>query len=669
MDILYTLAWWAGMLYVGAIAFIFLRRYMTALSDHGYAVAKAVGLIGFSYILWLLSSLHILPFDPWSTWLVAALLGIGAGIYLYRNRDWLQEVPWRNVVATEAIFAASLFIWSIVRSYNPKIEGVEKLMDIALLQGLLRSDYLPPIDPWYAGEVVNYYYFGHFQIASLAQLTQVPGQIAFNLGLPLVFALCIILITSLVFSLTKSKLAAGISAFLVTLSCNLDPAINALKGATDYIFFSATRLDPYTINEFPLYSFTVADLHAHTLGLPAAIGVICLLYILLKTDKNPWPIIGVLALLLGSAGPTNSFDLIIYGGMTGMIMLLRAYLMHGWETKALYQAVLFTLGIGLLSAALYAPFYLNFHAPVGGVGVDLFQTPLWFILVNFGVMLFMALPLIANRISRLQTKGHSTEQPDHDEWFAWVALTLALLLILATEFVYLKDIYTYQNPPYDRANTIFKVYYQVWVLLAIVAGYGLAMARRIKLRWRLVDGYVVGVGALLAMSLVGTWSGIEAYKDNKSPDEPTWTLDGFAYLSAWAPDQLRMIDWMNDNIEGQPNILEAAGESYTQKSRVSAYTGLPTILGWASHEWGWRYTPTAWGDDIAPRMGLVQQIYQASTAEEMKRLLEENDIKYMVASPVELEQYGIANFGILEQVAGKPVFKQGGHAVYQIPFQ
>src|SRR5690606_31571200 len=115
-----------------------------------------------------------------------------------------------------------------------------------------------------------------------------------------------------------------------------------------------------------------------------------------------------------------------------------------------------------------------------------------------------------------------------------------------------KDIYTYQNPPFARANTIFKVYYQVWVLLAIAAGYGLARARQVKLRWRLLDGYILGVGALLALSLVGTWSAVNAYKNNKSEVEPTWTLDGFAYLSVTNPDQLALVNWMNENIEGQP---------------------------------------------------------------------------------------------------------------------
>ncbi len=35
-------------------------------------------------------------------------------------------------------------------------------------------------------------------------------------------------------------------------------------------------------------------------------------------------------------------------------------------------------------------------------------------------------------------------------------------------------------------------------------------------------------------------------------------------------------------------VLEANGDSYTGFERVSASTGLPTILGWYVHEWLWR---------------------------------------------------------------------------------
>lgn len=657
--------WWLAMLYLGGVAFVLLRPYVQQFSGQGYAITKIVGLVGFGYILWLLASLSLAPF----AWLTAVIVALIGGLLALRIllKSGLADVPWKTIGVYEAIFAATLVIWSFVRSYNPRIEGVEKFMDIALLQGLMRTDYLPPLDPWFAGETTNYYYFGHFLIASLAKLTNTPGEVAFNIGLALVFALCILATAAIVYTLTKSRLAAGISALLLTLSSNLDPALNTIQQNADYIFFGATRLDPYTINEFPLYSFTVADLHAHTLGLPLALGIIAILYVLLKSERSMWPVELALIILLGATGPTNSFDLVIYGGLTGLVFLAQVYRRYGLEnSRAIAGALGRTIGIGVLAGLLYLPFYLDFQAPVGGIGIALFQTPLWFLLVNFGVMLYASLPIVFERIKSLRPPDAARPSISTEDWFAYALGATAILLVIATEFVYLIDIYTYQNEPFARANTIFKVYYQVWVLLAIVAGYGIAKAKDLRLRYRLMDGYVLGVGGLIAVSLIGTYSALEAYADSQPADEPSWTLNGFEYLKVRQPDQLAMIEWMNQNIEGQPTVLEAAGESYTQDSRISSYTGLPTIIGWASHQWGWRYSRDAWQETISPRVAAVESIYQERDPDELKRNLAEWDIEYVVVSPIERQKYDFVNFTTLEDIAGEPVFEQGAYRLYKL---
>lgn len=664
MEIFYVIVWWLAVSYLGGATFFLIRPHVPQFLDQGYGLSKAIGLVIFSFLLWLLASLSLLPFSNLSAIVIAAALGLLAIRQILSGK--LGKIPWRAIAIQESIFFGSLAIWSIFRSFNPKIEGVEKFMDIAVLNSLLRSDYFPPVDPWFAGEPLNYYYFGHLLIASLTKLTHIPAQIGFNLGIPLIFALCVTLTVGLIFSLTKSKLAAGVAAFLLTLSSNLDPAINSIRQVKDYIFFGATRLDPFTINEFPLYSFVVADLHAHTLGLPITLSIISLLYVVIKAEKIGWPIELLLAILIGAAGPTNSFDLVIYCGLTGLAFMLRAYLLYGLQSRPIVKAAAHAIGIGLLSGILYLPFYLNFHVPVGGIGIAIFKTPYWFILVNFGILLFIALPLVLAQIKRINVGEKHTKLTSED-YFIWLLLGFGFLLILATEFMYLKDIYHYQNPPYARANTIFKVYYQVWVLFALVAGYGLAKARILKIRWRLLDIYVLGAGALLALSLVGTWSAIEAYRNNKSTVEPSWTLDGYSYLQVFKADQLSLINWINKHVENQPNILEAAGESYSQRSIISAYTGLPTIIGWASHQWGWRYSQTAWEDTISPRMGEVQQAYTTTSREQLQAITDKYAITYIVASPVEKELYSIDNFDTIAEFAGPPVFNQGEYVLYKIP--
>jgi len=83
-------------------------------------------------------------------------------------------------------------------------------------------------------------------------------------------------------------------------------------------------------------------------------------------------------------------------------------------------------------------------------------------------------------------------------------------------------------------------------------------------------------------------------------------LWGLNFIKNTAPDNLEAIDWLNQNVSGQPHIIEAQGDSYTTFNQVSASTGLPTIQGWLVHEWLWR------GGYEAPaaRQQEVDQVYQ-----------------------------------------------------------
>lgn len=662
MDSLFSiLGWWLGVLVPGLVVYIWLRPYARHLPDQGYALAKVLGLVILSYAAWLLASLHILPFGSWGLYgLLSA--GVIASLWIMlRQKESLSSYINRMLLAEEGIFAASLLMWSFVRSFNPRAEGVEKLMDVAILNGLLRSDWLPPADVWYAGSAINYYYFGHFIVATLSKLTHVPVEYASNLGLIGVFALTITLTFSLVVAISSSKIAGAVSAFLLALSANLDPAINALKQTKDYIFFSATRLDPYTINEFPLYSFVVADMHAHMLDLPVVLAIISVLYLLFRqTDRLSLFLLIILALLIGTTGPTNSFDLVIYGGLTGLGLLVRQFYHQGISWRGFGQAFMVTLGIGMFALVLYLPFYLHFHAPVGGIGVALFKTPLLFILNHFGIMLAICLPLFWLLPKLWCSFGQDHKLIDLPYAYGAVLLVFALLVIAAPEFVYLKDIYSFQNPPYARANTIFKVYYQAWVLLAIASGVGLGWLQKHSWPKLWANLYIIGVGILLGLSLVGTWSGFSTLRDHTST-----TINGYDYLHTENPDQLALIDWINKTVPGQPRLLEAAGESYTQRSIISAYTGLIAPIGWASHEWGWRYSPTEW-DTIAARMGDVSIMYTTTDQAELQRLVNKWSIDYIAATPVESQQYSLHSFNTIQHTYGEPVFKQGQYLLYKV---
>jgi uncharacterized membrane protein len=173
-------------------------------------------------------------------------------------------------------------------------------------------------------------------------------------------------------------------------------------------------------------------------------------------------------------------------------------------------------------------------------------------------------------------------------------------------------------------------------------------------------GYVVVVGSLVGLSLVGTASGFNTMKGQQSS-----TLDGYAWLKSERPDQLALVDWINTHIQGQPRLLEAAGESYTQRSLISSYTGLIVPIGWASHEWGWRYSPTQWSA-ISARMGDVSTMYKTTDSTQLRQLVDKWNIDYIVASPVEMQEYALPGFETISRTYGEPVFVQGDYRLFQV---
>jgi uncharacterized membrane protein len=165
--------------------------------------------------------------------------------------------------------------------------------------------------------------------------------------------------------------------------------------------------------------------------------------------------------------------------------------------------------------------------------------------------------------------------------------------------------------------------------------------------------------ALLSLVLIYPVFAVSSYYKNL--DTKDKTLNGIAYLSLLHPGDYALIDWLNKNVSGQPVILEASGDSYTDYARISANTGLPTVIGWSVHEWLWRGTY----DVVAPRITDVQILYTTNNLSVAKSLIKKYHISYIVVSSLERQKYPNLNELIFRKI-GKVIFEYKETKLYKI---
>ena len=137
-------------------------------------------------------------------------------------------------------------------------------------------------------------------------------------------------------------------------------------------------------------------------------------------------------------------------------------------------------------------------------------------------------------------------------------------------------------------------------------------------------------------------------------------LNATAFLETDFSEDVGGIKWLKENVKDVEVVLEANGDSYSEYERVSAMTGLPTIMGWYVHEWLWR-DDTA---DLNEKSADIESIYTSLDAEYVKELLEEYDVSYIFVGSKEREKYGDAlNEEVLNSL-GEVVFQDEVYSTY-----
>ena len=225
----------------------------------------------------------------------------------------------------------------------------------------------------------------------------------------------------------------------------------------------------------------------------------------------------------------------------------------------------------------------------------------------------------------------------------------AIGLVLIPELVYVRDIYESGNA---RANTMFKLTYQAYIMFGMTMIY--AIFRLLIIGKNKILKALAVIGLILFVWTCGyfgnsvhAWFG-EVWKPSEYKG-----LNATAFLETDFSEDVGGIKWLKENVKDVEVVLEANGDSYSEYERVSAMTGLPTIMGWYVHEWLWR------GDlaDINAKIADVENIYTSTDEAHVKSLLEEYDISYIFVGSCERKKYG-------DQL-NNDMLKSMGEVVYQ----
>jgi uncharacterized membrane protein len=277
--------------------------------------------------------------------------------------------------------------------------------------------------------------------------------------------------------------------------------------------------------------------------------------------------------------------------------------------------------------------------------------------------------------------------------FVLLMVFLGTLLVLAPDYVYLRDLFSY------RINTVFKFYYQAWMVWSLAGAFGVAvLLQEMRGLWSWV--YRIGLGIVLILSLFFPVLGLsnktddlkipaylQAVRASREAGEPSvgmnpfsvWTLDGTALFSRNYPDDATAARWL---LKAPPGVVaEAASKNaYSDYGRMAAYSGQPAVLGWWWHEYQWRGT-LAQMDSPLPdltcranfsigsygrtRADDISCLYEAKNWDIVSQILSAYYIRYVVIGTLERRDYRINEALFQEHLS--QVFQQGQVVIYEVP--
>ena len=828
-----VLKWYLVLTGIGLIGFPIVFSFLNKLPGKGFVFSRSAGLILISFLYWLLGMLGFLHNSLPNLLFTVILTAVPAGILWYRNRDgiaeWLKASK-RYCIVSETVFLLAFLLIISIRLGGPEVSGTEKPMELMFINCILRSETFPPNDAWLSGYSISYYYFGYVMAAVLVMLSRVLPSVGFNLMLASVFAMAASSAFGIVNDLFCLRRGGAEKALFVKKRALLAPLFILICGNLEGLFevFHSLHLfwnpdgtsgfwswvglkeltdapsrmaswDPTgrsgiwwwrasrvvgdtglegaakeVIDEFPMFSFELGDLHPHVLAIPFvlfAVGIALHALVNALSIRKEGPYFAecflrddlrirdtrmvrwicsaeflLSALSIGALLFLNMWDFPFYFGLYCLCVTAAQIRNFGWNRRAVTVFFETALPLGAACILLYSLFFLGFSSQAGGIALSgVFVTRPIHFLIMFGFFLvpvlvwqfrvcrgcgkrsrrfgagaaaviflllsvletaaFVFLLMILNRngggslyeaaasfagmqqitgvgsglagfftrrlnalptvlilflsaglafalirqISRDAADDAAAASHPADVFCSLVIL-IAAALVIFPEFFYLRDLFG------TRMNTIFKFYYQAWILLGLAAAYGCGEL------WEELRGVRRGV---FAAAMVPLFIAVMIYpffcisgKWESLTHKKTLTLDGAEFLRSSRTDDWLGLQWLESAEPG--TVLEKVGSSYGGDNIVSTFTGFPAVLGPVGHESQWRGGYT----EIGSRNDDVKKLYETHSWETAEELMTQYGIRYVFLGSAEKSAYNIQEKKFERNLM--KVYDSGSCTIYQV---
>ena len=710
--------WYLLALVLGAAAMPLTGRLFRRFQDRGWMFSKVTAIAVSGFLTWFLVAVKIIKFTT-MTCIVVTLVCAAASLILYcrEQKAGFECIPFAHldlVYAEELLFFAAFLLWTYFAGFHPAAYGTEKFMDYGFMEAMMRSKTLPATDLWYSQGKINYYYGGQYFAVFLTKLSGAKVELTYNLMRTFVAGLAFAMSFSLVHQMVTDRpgktgsrwkktlpsvtgILAGIS---VSIAGNMHyvvygqiiPFIRKLKGeeVSSYWFPDATRyigfnpdVEDKTIHEFPCYSFVLGDLHAHVVDIMFVLLLLGLLYAWMKKVRTTelsgesmsrrefWkkqllmPQLLATGALLGMFHWTNYWDFVIYFVVTcGAALFMNIIGQKGKIRWALGVTAAQAAEILILATVIILPFTLQFDTSnmVQGIALAQHHSLPHQLLVLWGLpgilTILFVVSLLIEKLRGAEQKSlyHLLTSIRLPDLFAVLMGLCAIGLVLIPELVYVRDIYENGNA---RANTMFKLTYQAYIMFGMTMIY--AIFRLLIIGKNKILKVLAFIGLFFFVWTCGyfgnsvhSWFG-EVWKPSQYKG-----LNATAFLETDFPEDVNGIRWLKENISDAPVVLEANGDSYSEYERVSAMTGLPTIMGWYVHEWLWRGNLS----DLNAKIEEIQEIYTSTDETRVKELLEEYNVSYIFVGSCERNKYGADMNNDLLKSLGEVVFQDSEYPTY-----